>query len=137
MDRYSYLVGQLRVFASFDCERDEDLLGKLIEQGKSRTARFTVFDRSCRDDFDSEDAEERLRERIARTDAVVVLCGEWTHLAVNVSLEVKVAQGIGKRYYLVKGRLFKDCSRPSTARISDRMFKWGRNTVDELVLRNI
>jgi hypothetical protein len=129
-------VALLRVFACFDLHRDEDLLNRLIIESKSPGSNFVVFDRSSRE-VSSADAEEKLKQRIARCDAVLVLCGPWTHRSPNVAHEVRIAQELCKRYYLVKGRTFRDCARPSTARIDDKMFKWSRETVRDLVLRNI
>lgn len=127
---------QLKVFASFDCERDEKLLKRLLAESKSPDARFAVFDRSSPGIL-NQDALSRLCERISRVDVVIVLCGQWTHRSANVNAEIKVAKELGKRYYLLKGRRFFDCARPSSARIDDKMFKWSKGVVDQLVLRNI
>lgn len=67
----------------------------------------------------------------------MVLCGAWTHRSANVSAEIKMAQELGKRYYLLKGRRFLDCSRPTGARLTDKMYRWTNGVVNELVIRNI
>jgi hypothetical protein len=133
---YRLGVPLLRVFASFDIHRDEDLLKRLIADSKEPDSKFMVFDRSSREP-PSPEAEERLRQRISKVDAVMVLCGVWTHKSPNVTREIKIAQELGKRYYLVKGRAFLDCSKPTPAHIHDKMFKWARGTVEQLVIRNI
>src|ERR1051326_6090452 len=89
-------VRAFRVFASFDIERDQDLLARLVAEGHIKGAKYTVFDRSISEPPTPESAE-KLRERMSRVDAVVILCGEWTHRAPNVANELKVAQELGKR----------------------------------------
>jgi hypothetical protein len=129
-------VALLRVFASFDYDHDEDLLKRLLAEAKSPDCKFSVFDRSSKEPQTPE-AEEKLRERISHVDAVFVLCGVWSHRAPNVNAEIKIAQELGKRYYLLKGRRFQDCAEPATAKITDKMYKWSRHTPGELALRNI
>lgn len=129
-------VPQLKVFASFDCDRDEKLLQRLLAEGKDPDTKFTVVDRSTRGPL-SEEGMNKLCERISRVDVVLVLCGQWTHRAPNVNAEVQVARELGKRYYLLKGRRFFDCARPSAARLDDKMYKWTGGVVDQLVIRNI
>jgi hypothetical protein len=129
-------VPQVKVFASFDCDNDEKLLKRLLSEGKASDARFIVMDRSTKE-APSPDRAERLCQRMSRVDAVFVLCGPWTHKAPNVDEEVRMAQELGIRYYLLKGHTFKECSRPASARLSDKMFKWLKATPDELALRNI
>jgi len=127
-------VGLIKVFASFDVDRDKDLLPRLVDEGKKRGAAFTVFDCSSKE-TPSQEAMDRLRHRLGNVDAVVVLCGEWTHRAYNVNAELKLAQELGKRYYLVKGRKHIDCARPATARINDKIYLWSDGVVNELVFR--
>lgn len=129
-------VAQVRVFASFDCEKDEKLLRRLVDEGKSPGSHFTVVDRST-NEAPTAESRQRLCERISKVDAMIVLCGVWTHLSPNVNAEVKMAQELGKRYYLIKGHRFRECARPSAARITDKMFKWSKGTADELALRNL
>ena len=127
---------QVKVFASFDCDNDEKLLKRLLSEGKASEATFIVMDRSTKE-APSPERAERLCQRMSRVDAVFVLCGPWTHVAANVEEEVKVAQELGKRYYFFKGHPFKECARPSSARLADKMYKWLKDTADELALRNI
>lgn len=131
---FIHAVPQVRVFASFDCERDEDLFRRLLAEGKNPKGNFQVFDRSMKLPS-TPDCEAALRERIQNVDAVIVLCGVWTHRADNVTRELKIAMEEGKRYYLLKGRSFRECSRPTNATIEDKMYRWSKGTIDELVLR--
>jgi hypothetical protein len=127
-------VAPIRVFASFDLDRDKDLLQRIVDEGKARGATFTVFDCSARE-VPSQETMDRLRQRLANVDAMVVLCGEYTHRAYNVNAELKLAQELGKRYYLVKGRKHIDCAKPATARIDDKIYLWSNGVVNELVFR--
>lgn len=130
------MAAKLKIFASFDLAKDEDLLKKLVAEAKAPNAKFTVFDRSTRESL-VEGAEDGLRERISKCDVLLVLCGVWTHRAPNVTADLHAAQQLHKRYYLVKGRRFSECSRPANARIHDKLFKWSPGAIDQLVSRNI
>jgi len=127
-------VALIKVFASYDLERDKDLVPRLVAEGQTRGARFTVFDCSSHEPPTGE-ALDRLRARLSHVDAVVVLCGEYTHRAGNVSTELKIAQELGKRYYLIKGRKYIDCARPATAHLNDKLYLWNNGAVNDLVLR--
>ncbi|HTQ10886.1 MAG TPA: TIR domain-containing protein, partial [Fimbriimonadaceae bacterium] len=127
-------VALIRVFASFDIDRDKDLVPRLVDEGRTRGARFTVFDCSSHE-APSEEVLERLRARISHVDAVVVLCGEYTHRAPNVNAELRIAQEMGKRYYLIAGRRNIDCSRPAVSRMADKLYQWKNGTINELVIR--
>ena len=61
-----------------------------------------------------------------------VLCGEHTGTASGVNAEVKIAQELGKSYFLLSGR-GSDSVKPSAARSSDKLYNWTWDNLKLLV----
>lgn len=112
----------LRAFASFDCDRDADLLQRLLRDARRGGAPFLVCDRSTSESRNPACAE-KLRERIFHSDLMIVLCGEWTHRATGVAKELRIAQELGKPYFCLKGRR-GDPALPTSAKIGDKLYHW-------------
>lgn len=91
-----------RVFISFDYDHDGDLRTLLSGQGKRSSAPFAIADWSIKQE--SRSWKREARERIRRSDVVIVICGHHTHQAVGVAHEVAIAREEGKPVYLLKGR---------------------------------
>ncbi len=91
-----------RVFISFDYDHDSDLRVMLSGQGKRTDAPFAIADWSIKKE--SKTWKREARDRIRRSDVVVVICGLHTHWAVGVVQEVAIARAEGKPVYLLKGR---------------------------------
>jgi hypothetical protein len=102
-----------------------------VADAKRRGSGFEVFDRSTPESLEQE-CHEALRARIGRADQFVVLCGEWTHRAEGVATELRIAQELEKPYFFLKGRHI-DSSRPSSARISDKLYQWNSKGIDGLI----
>jgi hypothetical protein len=116
---------RVRVFMSFDRDRDRDLHERLIQQSHGSDSPFEVADWSGRDaGLEGVEGDESLRTRIGRVDAVIVLCGEHTDSAIGVTLELRVAQDQNKPYFMVRGRRELSCTRPVGARLDDSMYTW-------------
>lgn len=122
----------VRVFATYDLDRDERLFRKLLKQSHKRGSPFQIVDRTTPDSLSSTSAES-LRARIRRVDQLVVLCAEWTHRAENVNLELRIAQEESIPYFLLKGPLFGEGSRPATAVMGDRIYRWSTDTLYSLL----
>ena len=115
----------VRVFMSFDRDRDRDLHERLIRQCRGTDSPFEVADWSGRDSGSGgSGSDESLRARIAQVDAVVVICGEHTDSAIGVSLELRIAQDEGKPYLLIWGRRELTCTKPLGAKPDDSMYTW-------------
>ena len=112
-----------RVFISFDFDHDEDLRNLLVGQAKNPNSPFEIADWSVKEPF-SGNWREKVRDRIRRTDLAIVICGEYTHTASGVAVEVTIAREEGKPYFLLKGRNGKTCTKPTTARAGDEIHEW-------------
>ena len=113
----------LSLFACFDPSHDADLHALLARQCLAPGSMLSVVDWS-REELPHDSWEERLRERMSRVDAVVVICGEHTDNATNVSRELGIVQEQGKPYVLLWGRRAGACTRPVGARNDDCFYTW-------------
>jgi len=115
----------IQVYASFDRTRDEDLRQRLLRDSLNADSPFVVADWSGRDVASPGLGDPTtLPARIGRVDAVIVLCGEQTDSSIEVGLELRATQALGKPYFLVWGRREHTCTRPSGARRDDNMYTW-------------
>ena len=110
-------------FISFDYENDEFLRTALVGQAKNPDSPFEIVDRSVKEPLTG-DWKEKVKGRIQRSDIVIVLCGEKTHTASGVAVELKIAQDIQKPYFLLKGYSDKNCTWPTSALSTDKMYNW-------------
>ena len=116
-------MGEKRAFISFDFDHDEKLRGYLVKQAKNPDSPFNIEDWSVKRPFTG-NWKEKVRNRILRTNIVIVICGTHTHTATGVAAEVEIAQEEGKPYFLLKGRKNKTCTKPRTALKNDKIIKW-------------
>lgn len=116
----------IRIFASFDRDRDGDLRERLLGQSCSSDSPFEVADWSgsgpC---AAAATGGESLRQRMERVDALIVLCGEHTDSSVAMSLELRTAQDLRKPYFLIRGRRELTCTMPVGATSDDSMLHFG------------
>ena len=116
-------MAKKRAFISFDFDYDEKLRDYLVNQAKNPDSPFNIEDWSVKRPFTG-DWKEKVRNRIRRTDIVIVICGTHTHTATGVAAEIKIAREEGKPYFLLKGRRNKTCTKPRTALKNDKIIKW-------------
>jgi hypothetical protein len=116
-------AGPLSLFACFDPAHDADLHAVLARQCLAPGSMISLVDWS-RDEQPHAEWEDRLRARMARVDAMVVICGEHTESAANVSRELGILQEQGKPYVLLWGRRASSCTRPAGARSDDCFYTW-------------
>ncbi len=121
-----------KVFISFDYENDEFLRTALVGQAKHPDTPFEIIDKSLKEPFVG-DWKSKVRARIQKTDLVVIMCGQRTHTATGVAAEVLMAQELGKPYFLLQGYSGRNCTRPTTARSSDKMYSWTWDNLKVLV----
>jgi hypothetical protein len=112
-----------KVFISFDYDNDEFLRTALVGQAKNPDTPFVIIDRSLKEPL-SGDWKAKVKTRIDKVDIVVVMCGEKTHTADGVAAEVRMAQELGKPYFLLRGYGSKTCTPPTAAKSTDKMYTW-------------
>ena len=112
-----------RVFISFDYDHDDHLREMLLGQAKKHDTPFSFEDWSIKHETKGWKADAR--KRIKRSDVVIVICGHYTHQAVGVTEEIKIAREEGVPFRLLRGRREGTCRRPSgTSWYWDTMHTW-------------
>ena len=61
------------------------------------------------------------------------MCGEHTHEAEGVAIEVKIAQEEGVEYFLLRGHSDRACTKPATARSADELHEWTWDNLGKLI----
>ena len=120
-----------RVYLSFDFDHDDELRGGFLAQA-SRHSTHKIVDCSLPAPVDGRWTREA-RKRIAQADVVVFICGENTHSANGVEVEMTLTRQLGKSYFLLKGRPRRTCSRPRNARLSDVIHAWSWRRINALL----
>src|SRR5688572_20427057 len=112
-----------RAFISFDYDHDEGAKIMLAGQAKSPDSPFDFIDASVKEHLTG-DWKEKVRHRVDNVDVVIVLCGQYTHTATGVATELEIAQERGKEYFLLQVYAEKSCTKPTTAKYSDKLYNW-------------
>jgi hypothetical protein len=123
-----------RLFISFDYDNDSALKEFLVGQSRLPDSPFEIADWSIKIASPGWTAEAR--RRIRASDVVAVICGQHTHVAVGVATELEIAQDEEIPYFLLKGYKDKNCTRPTTAKPGDKMYKWTWENLKSLIEGN-
>ena len=121
-----------RVFISFDFDHDESLRNLLVGQGKHPDSPFSIADWSVKEPFTG-DWKAKVCDRIRRTDQLIVICGENTHTAAGVSVELQIAKDEKKPYFLLWGYSGKPCKSPMSALPGDKIYQWTWENLKSLI----
>ncbi len=121
-----------KTFISFDYDHDVTLKNFLVGQAKKEDSPFNIIDMSIKAPID-DNWKKNARIRIKSCDVVVVICGEHTDTATGVSAEVKIAQEEGVSYFLLHGYADKLCKKPTTAKTSDKVYRWTWDNLKALI----
>jgi hypothetical protein len=121
-----------RVFVSFDYDNDARLKDLLVGQSKHEDSPFELADWSIKEHLTG-DWKEKARKRIRAVDVICVLCGEKTHTAAGVAAELSLAQEEDKEYFLLKGYSEKTCTKPTSAKSTDKMYEWTWDNLKNLI----
>lgn len=125
-------MAKKRAFISFDFDHDEDLRNLLVGQARNPDSPFELADWSVKDAM-SGDWKAKVRTRIRSCDVVIVMCGEYTHTAAGVSVEVQIAQEERIPYFLLWGRSDRQCTKPVAALSTDKIYKWTWDNLKALI----
>lgn len=121
-----------RVFISFDYDHDEGAKTMLAGQAKLADSPFDFTDASVKDHL-AGDWKDKVRRRMDNIDVVVVLCGEQTHKASGVAAELTIAQEKTKSYFLLAAYAEKTCTKPTSAKSDDKVYKWTWENLKKLI----
>lgn len=125
-------MAKVRVFTSFDFDNDEDLRNLLVGQSRHPDSPFELSNWSVNEPMTG-NWKDKVRTRIRQVQLVLVLCGEWTHTANGVSVELEIAREEGKPYFLLAGRKDKTNRKPKSAYSTDKMYNWTWDNLRALV----
>ncbi|WP_372523087.1 TIR domain-containing protein [Sulfuricaulis sp.] len=126
------MTARKRVFISFDIDHDEGAKTMLAGQAKHPDSPFDFTDASVKEHLPG-DWKDKVRRRMSNIDIVIVLCGEWTHLATGVAEELRIAREKGKPYFLLAAYGDKTCKKPTSALETDKIYKWTWDNLKALI----
>lgn len=112
-----------RAFISFDYDNDEGAKKMLVGQALYEDSPFEFKDSSLKEHLPG-DWKEKVRRRMENIDVVIVLCGEKTHTATGVAAELEIAKEKGKDYFLLSAYSDKTCTKPTSAKTTDKLYNW-------------
>jgi hypothetical protein len=121
-----------RVFTAFDYDHDEFLRTALVGQSRHEDTPFEICDWSVKEPFTG-DWEKKVRARIKKCGQMIVICGEHTHTATGVATELKIAQEEALPYFLLWGYADKTCYKPTSAKATDKIYKWTWDNLKALI----
>lgn len=121
-----------RAFISFDYEHDEDLRTLLAGQSYHSDTPFEIKDRSIKEPLIG-DWQHKVRRRMDNVDIVIVICGEFTHLASGVAAELRIAREERRSYFLLWGRNGRTCTKPTSALPTDKIYNWTWDNLKALI----
>lgn len=125
-------MAKKRVFISFDVDHDEGTKKMLALQAKLEDSPFDFTDASVKEPLTG-DWKEKVRRRMGNIDLVIVLCGEYTRTASGVAAEVTIAQEKSVPYFMLAAYADKSCSKPTSAKTEDKLYKWTWENLKNLI----
>ena len=118
------------VFISFDYDHDNDLKNALVGQARMDDSPFEIADWSIKNTSPAWQSEARGRIRRARH--VIILCGEYTHTAQGVGVEVAIAREEQRPHFLLWGRADRTCRQPPGAE-GEPIYGWTWENLKNLI----
>lgn len=124
-------MAKVRCFVSFDYDNDVTLKEFLIGQSKKDDSPFEISDWSIKEA--SSDWKDKARTRIRSSEVVIVICGKNTDTATGVATELSIAQEENKDYFLLAGYSDGGNKKPTSAKSSDKIYKWTWDNLKTLI----
>ena len=125
-------MARKKVFVSFDFDNDATLKMLLVNQSKHTDSPFDIWDSSVKAHIDGE-WQTKVRAKIGGVDIVCVLCSTTTHTAKGVAIELQIAKDVGTSYFLLQGYKDKNCTKPTSASSTDKMYNWTWENLEKLI----
>jgi hypothetical protein len=125
-------VAKKTVFVSFDVDNDSDAKLMLVGQAAHPDSPFDFKDASVKEHL-SGDWKEKVGRRMDNVDIVVILCGTSTHLAKGVAHELEIAREKSKPHFMLAAYSDRNCTRPSNATASDKLYNWTWDNLKTLI----
>jgi Thoeris protein ThsB, TIR-like domain len=126
------MASKKRAFISFDVDNDEGAKIMLAGQANLPDSPFDFKDNSVKEHLTG-DWKEKVRRRMDSVDVVIVLCGTKTHTASGVADELTIAKEKSKPYFLLAAYPDKNCTKPTSASVSDKLYKWTWDNLKALI----
>lgn len=92
-----------RVFISFDFDNDKQLKEFIVGQSRNPNSPFEIYDWSLKEAVKEAKWKQEAREKIKRSDLVIVMLGQSTYKAPGVLAEVQMAREEGIKLAQVVG----------------------------------
>ena len=125
-------MARKNAFISFDHDHDGFLRTALAGQAKHPDSPFDIIDRSVKEPLTG-NWKEKVKGRIGRADVVIVICGQHTHTASGVAVELQIAKDLRTPYFLLRGYSDKVCTRPTSASTYETMHDWTWDNLKKLI----
>ena len=126
------MAAKKRVFISFDIDNDEKTKALLVGQQDHPNSPFEFKDNSVKKHIKG-NWEEKVKRRMDNVDVVLVLCGTKTHTAEGVAIELEIAKEKNMPYFLLEAYKEKQCTKPTTAKRSDKLYTWTWDNLKDLI----
>ena len=91
----------LRVFVSFEFDKDKDLKNSFFRKAKRKTQHHIV-NASLKESYPNKGWQQKARKAIEECDVVIVLIGQDTHNAPGIKTELRIARRLNKPIFQVK-----------------------------------
>jgi hypothetical protein len=125
-------MAKKRAFISFDYDHDDGAKLMLAGQAKNPDTPFDFSDGSVKDHLPG-DGKEKVRRRMDNIDVVIVLCGQYTHTANGVTAELTIAREKSKPYFLLAAYSDVNCTKPTSALATDKVYRWTWDNLKALI----
>lgn len=91
----------LRIFVSFEFDKDKKLKSDFFGQAKRET-QHRIVNKSLNESYPNEYWQQKARKAIEECDVVVVLIGQDTHNAPGIKTELRIARELNKPIFQVR-----------------------------------
>jgi hypothetical protein len=125
--------GPVRVFISFDFDKDRDVARLLGGQVKNRSAGFDVENWSMKEAAPEALWLEEAQRRIMRSDMVMIILGRQTHRAPGVRKEVAYARRADVNKPLCQIIGYRDLVSPTRVPDGGHVYRWERDRLLSLL----